>query len=56
MPTMDLGGSGIDPDGLDLSLGDTVLRLPFPNRVTTAEQLREIVVNLAKQARTGQAL
>jgi len=48
--------TGIDPDGLDLSLGDTVLRLPFPNRVTTAEQLREIVVNLAKQARAGQAL
>ena len=45
--------SGIDPDGLDLALGDATLRLPFPQRLTTAEQLRRMVVGLAHQARAG---
>jgi heme iron utilization protein len=43
--------TGIDPDGLDLAHGDMTLRLPFPERVTSAEQLRRVVVDLAKQAR-----
>ncbi|MBO0717990.1 MAG: HugZ family protein, partial [Rhizobiales bacterium] len=43
--------TGIDPDGLDLSCGDTVLRLEFPQRVTAAGQLREVLADLAKQAR-----
>jgi putative heme iron utilization protein len=42
---------GLDPEGLDLALGDTTLRLPFPQRVTTAERLREVVANLAAKAR-----
>jgi heme iron utilization protein len=42
---------GLDPEGLDLALRDTVLRLPFPERVTTAEQLRKMVVDLARTAR-----
>src|SRR5579872_3687820 len=45
--------TGIDPDGLDLACGDTVLRLEFAKRVTTAGQLREVLANLAKQARGG---
>jgi hypothetical protein len=43
--------TGIDPEGLDLALGDATLRLPFPERVTTAEQLRKVLVDLAKEAR-----
>ena len=43
--------TGIDPEGLDLALGDATLRLAFPERVSTAEQMRKIVVDLAKAAR-----
>jgi heme iron utilization protein len=43
--------AGVDPDGLDLALGDATLRLPFPKRVTTADELRKVVVDLAKAAR-----
>jgi heme iron utilization protein len=42
--------TGIDPDGLDLALGDAVLRLPFAQRVTDAEGLRSLLVTLAAQA------
>ena len=45
--------SGLDPDGLDLVCGDNAVRLPFPTRVTTAQQLRTIVVDLAKTARSA---
>jgi putative heme iron utilization protein len=43
--------TGLDPDGLDLALGDGTLRLPFPVRVTTAHALRKTVVELAAKAR-----
>jgi putative heme iron utilization protein len=43
--------TGLDPDGLDLACGDASLRLPFPERVTTAQQLRKVVVDLAAKAR-----
>jgi putative heme iron utilization protein len=43
--------TGVDPDGLDFALGDATLRLPFPERVVNAEQLRKVVVELAKAAR-----
>ena len=43
--------TGIDPDGLDLACGDATLRLAFPERVTTAQQLRKVVVDLATNAR-----
>jgi putative heme iron utilization protein len=45
--------TGLDPDGLDLARGDLTLRLPFPERVTTAEHLRRIVVALAAKARAA---
>ena len=45
--------TGLDPDGLDLARGDATLRLPFPQRVTNAEQLRRMVVELAAKARAG---
>lgn len=43
--------TGLDPEGLDLALGDATLRLPFPQRVATSEELRTVVVDLAKKAR-----
>ena len=43
--------TGIDPDGLDLMRGDMTLRLPFPQRVTDAQQLRKALVELAALAR-----
>jgi heme iron utilization protein len=43
--------TGLDPEGLDLAQGDATLRLPFSQRVTTAEALRKILVDLAAQAR-----
>jgi putative heme iron utilization protein len=41
----------LDPDGLDLGCGDSVIRLDFPQRVTAASQLREVLADLAKRAR-----
>jgi heme iron utilization protein len=43
--------TGLDPDGLDLARGDATLRLPFPQHITSAEQLRKAVVALAARAR-----
>jgi heme iron utilization protein len=44
--------TGLDPEGLDLALNDATLRLSFPRRVATAEELRRTVVELAAEART----
>jgi putative heme iron utilization protein len=43
--------TGIDPEGLDLANGDAALRLRFPHRVTAAQQLRQVLVDLAAKAR-----
>jgi heme iron utilization protein len=43
--------TGLDPEGLDLAKGDATLRLRFSVLVTTAEQLRKAVVELAAKAR-----
>jgi putative heme iron utilization protein len=43
--------TGLDPDGADLSLGDATLRLPFPERVTSALALRKTLVALVGEAR-----
>ena len=47
--------TGLDPEGLDLALGDATLRLPFAERVTSAETLRKTVVELAAAARAQEA-
>lgn len=44
--------TGLDPDGLDLALGDQVLRLPFPEPVDGPGALRSVLVALAAKART----
>ena len=53
-----LGGSdgpwrltGLDPEGLDLALGDATLRLPFAGRIADPQALRRAVVELAAKAR-----
>jgi heme iron utilization protein len=43
--------TGVDPDGIDLAQGDATLRLPFLQRVTTAQALRKALVEFAAQAR-----
>jgi len=43
--------TGLDPDGADLALGDATLRLPFPERVTSALALRKMLVALVSEAR-----
>jgi putative heme iron utilization protein len=44
---------GIDPEGLELQLGRTALRLPFPQRVTAPGPLRATLKQLAEEARAG---
>ena len=46
--------TGLDPDGLDLAAGPSVLRLPFPTRVVTPIALRKALKELADRARTGE--
>jgi heme iron utilization protein len=43
--------TGCDPDGIDLQAGDKTLRLDFPERVTTGNELRKMLVRLASEAR-----
>jgi len=43
--------SGLDPEGLDLARGDSTLRLAFSQRVTSAAALRQVLVELARNAR-----
>jgi putative heme iron utilization protein len=45
--------TGVDPDGVDLQLGQTALRLPFPQRVIGPGPLRAMLKQLAEQARGG---
>jgi heme iron utilization protein len=43
--------TGCDPDGMDMQAGVTVLRLDFPERVTSGMALRKMLVRLAGEAR-----
>jgi heme iron utilization protein len=43
--------AGCDPEGLELQLGRTALRLEFPQRVRTSGVLRAVLKQLAEQAR-----
>ena len=45
--------TGLDPLGADLALGDATLRLPFPQRVESADQLRKALIDLAGKARAA---
>ena len=41
----------LDPEGCDLMQGERARRLEFPQRVTDAGTLREVLVRLAREAR-----
>ncbi|MBI5260898.1 MAG: DUF2470 domain-containing protein [Bradyrhizobium sp.] len=43
--------SGCDPEGIDMQSGQTVLRLEFPQPVSTPLELRKTLVQLADEAR-----
>lgn len=43
--------TGFDPDGLDLQAHTKVLRLNFPRRIVTPGALRQVLKELAEQAR-----
>jgi putative heme iron utilization protein len=42
---------GCDPEGLELQLGRTALRLPFPQRVRARAVLRDVLKQMAEEAR-----
>jgi putative heme iron utilization protein len=44
--------TGIDPDGIDLALGDRIARLPFAGRVTNGHALCDMLAALAARAET----
>ena len=44
---------GCDPDGLELQNGRTALRLPFPERVRAPGVLRQVLKQMAEQARAA---
>jgi putative heme iron utilization protein len=44
---------GCDPEGLELQLDRTALRLPFPQRIRTPGVLRQVLKTLADQARAA---
>jgi heme iron utilization protein len=45
--------TGFDPDGMDMQAGATTLRLDFPRRILTPADLRQVLKELAGQARTA---
>jgi putative heme iron utilization protein len=44
---------GVDPEGLELQQGRTALRLPFPQRVRETRALRELLKQMAEEARAA---
>ncbi len=45
--------TGCDPDGMDMQAGPTTLRLDFPQPIVTPTALRQILKELADQARAA---
>jgi putative heme iron utilization protein len=43
--------TGVDPDGLDLALGDRIARMPFATRVVDGMALRKVLAEAGKEAR-----
>jgi len=43
--------TGVDPDGLDLALGDRTARIPFAERVTNGLALRKTLAEWGARAR-----
>ena len=51
MPPGKWRATGLDPEGLDLALGDTTARVVFPRKVETPGALRGLLKDLADQVR-----
>jgi putative heme iron utilization protein len=47
--------TGLDPEGIDLMLGDQTARVAFPGRVNHPKELRLILKDLADRARNDLA-
>jgi putative heme iron utilization protein len=45
--------TGCDPDGIDMQAGTNTLRLEFPRRIVTPAALRQMLKQLADQARAA---
>lgn len=50
-PSADWRLSGLDPEGMDLVAGDRTARIAFPRRVTSAGELRRLLVEMAADLR-----
>jgi hypothetical protein len=48
--------TGCDPDGIDMQAGPTMLRLDFPRRIVTPAALRQMLRQLADQARAAASI
>jgi hypothetical protein len=48
--------TGCDPGGIDMQAGTTVLRLDFPGRIATPAALRQVLKELAGQARAAASI
>ena len=48
--------TGCDPDGMDMQAGPVTLRLDFPQRIVTPAALRQILKELAGQARAAASI
>jgi hypothetical protein len=48
--------TGCDPDGIDMQAGPTTLRLDFPRRVASPAALRQMLKQLADQARAAASI
>jgi putative heme iron utilization protein len=47
---------GCDPEGIDMQADSMTLRLDFPRRIATPAALREVLKQLAEQARTAASI
>jgi putative heme iron utilization protein len=45
--------TGIDPDGIDLALGDQALRIAYPEPLAEAAQMRKVLVDMAAACRAA---
>lgn len=43
---------GIDPEGIQMALGDDILRLPFPKSLSGPHEVRPMLIRLANEARS----
>lgn len=43
---------GIDPEGIQMAMGDEILRLPFPKLLTGPHEVRPMLIRLANEARS----